>query len=68
MKKLFLALMLCGLSVTADSATLYTLVSCEYKFLVEYSGSVWIGTYESQFGNYFTFVFTDGPCPSTLYQ
>ena len=57
MKKLVLLSVLFGLSMSAH-ATLYMLKSCEFKYMPEYGKSVYIGTYKSSFGNYFTKVST----------
>ncbi len=60
----YLILLLTLLSFEA-SATLFTLVSCDFQYLPEFGSSKWIGTYQSTFGNYFTLYF-DSYCPPVI--
>lgn len=46
-------------------ATYYSLVSCQFKFVPEYRGNVYIGVYRSQYGGTFTGVFKNY-CPATI--
>jgi len=49
------------------NATLYTLVSCNYKFIPEIGTNKYVGIYKSQYGNLFTAYF-DSYCPATINQ
>lgn len=64
MAGLFAVLLL--LSVSAN-ATLYTRVSCNYKFIPELGTNKYVGVYKSQYGNLFTAYF-DSYCPPTINQ
>ena len=54
------------MSVNAN-ATFYSLVSCQYKWIPEFSASKYVGTYKSSYGNLFTTYF-DSYCPPTINQ
>ena len=55
------------LAASQAHATLFFLEKCEYKWIPEYSKSMYVGTYKSQYGNYFTKMF-DSYCPQTINQ
>lgn len=59
----FMALMF---SANAFAVTYY-LESCEYKYIPEQMKSMWVGTYKSSYGNYWTGMF-DRQCPSLINQ
>ena len=63
MKK-YLSVFLLLISMGAN-ATYYQLVSCDYEYVIEYKKYVYIGTYKSQFGNFFTKTFTSY-CPASI--
>ena len=65
MKKLLFVSILLGASQA--HATYFFLESCEYKWVPEYGKSMYVGTYKSQYGNYFTAMF-DTYCPQTINQ
>lgn len=68
MNALKLALAVSLLLVTSNaSATLYTLVTCNYKWVPEISRNVYVGTYKSSYGNLFTAYF-NRYCPPTINQ
>jgi len=61
---LFLILFISGLSSNSYAVAAY-LDNCEYKYIAEYGKSVYVGTYKSAYGNYFTKTF-DSYCPSSI--
>lgn len=63
MKKLLLIALL--FSAAQAHATMYTLVSCDYKFIPEYGRSLYVGTYRSQYGNLFSATFSSY-CPAVI--
>lgn len=65
MKKFVFATLL--VAASQAHATLFYLESCNYKWVPEYSKSMYVGTYKSQYGNYFTKMF-DSYCPQTINQ
>ncbi len=65
MKRLLLAALV--LVSFPAHATYYQLVSCSYQYVPEYRANVYIGTYRSQYGNFFTRTFTSY-CPASINQ
>lgn len=63
---IYTAITLLFLSANAN-ATYYSLVSCNYKYIMEFSASKWVGVYKSQYGNLFTAYF-DSYCPASINQ
>ena len=62
-----IAAAIAGLSFVAPYAyaVMYFLEDCKYTYVMEYQKHIYVGTYKSQYGNYFTANF-DSYCPSTL--
>lgn len=69
MKKLIaIALTTVALGASQAHAAYYSLVSCDFKYVPEYSKSVYIGVYKSSLsGNTFTKTF-NSYCPSSFTQ
>ena len=66
MKKLIgIALAAAAIGASQANATYYSLQSCNYQYVPEYSKNVYIGIYRSQYGNTFTKTF-DSYCPASL--
>jgi hypothetical protein len=64
MKKLFTTILAAGL-ISNASASMLTLVDCQFKFLGPTVGSKYVGLYKSFSGNYYEMVF-DSYCPYTV--
>ena len=69
MKKVMVMSAIVSASLVASQAhaVLYTLESCEYKWIPEYGKSLYVGTYKSSYGNYFTKTF-ERYCPASINQ
>lgn len=61
---LFFIVFMTSFSSNSYAVTAF-LESCDFKFLPEYGKNVYIGTYKSAYGNYFTQTF-DSYCPQII--